>query len=288
MHKQEQDRSCIAPPVVDQATRSFSRAEVLALVGAGAALAVIPGVANASGAQRHLEFPFYPNVQGSYTPESIQDILNAVVTAHYLATTGGTLTLGNAAAVGLTGWQLSTQQAAVAGEQYRIDFLTSIGATPITTAFTFPPGSVSNRSVVLATAEGSATIQIALHMTAAREFAELGQPTLAKWMYQTGAQLAESRAIFRVLQAMDGVTAAIPPNNKAFATDLFLYTRDAITLYRAIGLIGGSAPPMNYPGRDAVLAAAGPMAGAVIQKRPNDAATTVKPTGPASLTGERS
>jgi hypothetical protein len=124
-------------------------------------------------------------------------------------------------------------------------------------------------------------------MTAARELAELGQPTVAKWMYQMGTQLAEQRAIYRTLQAIDGVPTAIPPNNKAFATDLFLYTRDAIGIYQALGLIGGSAPAISYPGRDAVLAAAGPMASAVIQKRPNDAGSTVTLTGPASLNGER-
>lgn len=264
-----------------------NRAQLLAGIGAGLAAALLPA---AAGAQRTGDFtvPFFPQItSGSYTTESIQEILNSVVTAHYLGATGGTMTLSNAAAVGLTGWQLSTQQAAAASEQYRIDFLTSLGAKPVTTAFTFPSGSVSKRAVVLATAEGSATIQVGLHMTAAREFAELGQPTLAKWMYQMGNQVSEQRAIYRTLQAIDGVPTAVPPNNKAFATDLFLYTRDAIALYRALGLIGGSSPAVSYPGRAAVLAAAGPMASAVIQKTPNNATSTITLTGLASVTGER-
>jgi hypothetical protein len=211
-----------------------------------------------------------------------------VVTPHCLAATGATLTVGNAATLGLVGWQLSMQQAAVARAQYHIDFLTSLGATPVTTTFTFPPAQFSRRAVNLATAEGAATVLVGTHMTAAREFAELGQPMLAKWMYQMGAAVAEQRAIFRTLQAIDGTPSAIPPNNKAFATDLFLYTRDVIGVLKTLGLIGGGAPSVSYPGRDAVLAAAGPMASAITQKRPNNATSTVTVNSPASVTAERS
>lgn len=264
-----------------------SRAQLLTAAGAGMALAALPDVVGAAGAPGQMEFPFYPHVQGRYTAEDMREILNAVVTTHYLGATGGTTSLANAAALGLIGWQLSMQQAAVAREQYHIDFLTSLGASPLATAFTLPPGASSKRAVAFGAAEGALTVQVAAHMTAAREFAELGQPTLAKWMYQMGTQEAEQRAIYRALLAIDGVPTAIPPNNKAFATDLFLYARDVLSIYKALGLIGGSAPAVSYPGRDAVLAAAGPMASAVIQKRPNDAASTIALTGPASLTGER-
>jgi hypothetical protein len=106
-------------------------------------------------------------------------------------------------------------------------------------------------------------------------------------MYQMGTQLAEQRAIFRALLAIDGVPSAIPPNNKVFATDLFLYTRDVIGVIKVLGLIGGPGGARPYPGRDAVLAAAGPMASAVLQKQPNNAMSTVAITGPASVTGER-
>jgi hypothetical protein len=179
------------------------------------------------------------------------------------------------------------QQAAVAREQYQIDFLTSLGATPVATAFTFPPAQFSKRDVNFATAEGATTRMVGAHMTAAREFAELGQPTLAKWMCQMGTQLAEQRAIFRTLLAMDGVPSTMPPNNKVFATDLFLYTQDVIGVIKVLGLIGGPGGSRPYPGRDAVLAAAGPMASAVLQKQPNNAMSTVAITGPASVTGER-
>lgn len=78
-----------------------------------------------------------------------------------------------------------------------------------------------------------------------------------------------------------------PPNNKAFETDLLLYVRDALDLWKAQGLIGGLGPTLVYPGRDAVLAAAGPMASAVLQKTPDNAGSTVVYTGPESVNGER-
>jgi len=267
----------------------MSRRRILAATAAGAALAAVPAAARAQASgPEEFSFPFFPQIAGGrYSTESIQDILNAVVTPHYLAATGATMTLANADALGFTGWQLSMQQAAAAREQYQIDFLTSLGAMPAATSFTFPPGFFSKRPLVLGTAEGASTIVIAAHMTAAREFAELGQPTLAKWMYQAGTQAAEQRAIFRTIQAIEGVATAVPPNNKVFATDLFLYTRDVVGALKSLGLIGGAAPPVSYPGRDAVLAAAGPMASAVIQQRPNNASSTVTITGPASITAQR-
>jgi len=287
MRKPEQDLRPDPTRAVDDQSHQVNRAQLLAWAGAATVVAAMPRVTHAAGAPGRLEFPFYPHVQGGYTTEDIRDILNAVVTTHYLAVTGGTTSLANAAALGLTDWQLSMQQAAVAREQYHIDFLTSLSAAPLATSFTLPPGASSKRVVAFSAAEGALTVQVGAHMTAAREFAELGQPTLAKWMYQMGTQEAEQRAIYKTLLAIDGVPTAIPPNNKAFATDLFLYTRDVIGMYKALGLIGGSAPPVSYPGRDAALSLAGPMASAILQKRPNDAASTITVTSPASLTGER-
>ena len=80
------------------------------------------------------------------------------------------------------------------------------------------------------------------------------------------------------------VPGVTPPYYKAFETDLFLYTRDAIALFKQLGFIGGKG---TYQGRDAVLAATGPMAGAIIQKAPNNASSTVAFTGYQSFGGER-
>jgi hypothetical protein len=122
-------------------------------------------------------------------------------------------------------------------------------------------------------------------MTAAREFAELGQPTLVKYSYQIGATEAEHRVLARAALALNGDTSSIPPNNKAFETDLFLYVRDVYNLFKQFGFIGGTGATFTYPGRTAALALAGPMAAAEIQKTPNNASSSV--TAADNLTAER-
>lgn len=267
-------------------TGKLTRTQLLKAAAAGTILGIMPGGALAEGGPGQ-SFPFYPAVQGTYTPESIQEILNNIITPAYFAATGISALLAAPARYGLSGLGLTITQAIAAQEQYHIDFWTAQGAVPVTTSFTAPASVINNPGGALAASEISAAVQTAMYMTATREFAELGQPELAKWAYQTGAQEAEQRVTFRFLEALAGNTAAVPPNNKAFETDLFLYTRDGIAAYRALGFIGGSGLPFTYPGRDTILALAGPMAAAVQQKKPNNATSSVVITGPQSLTGER-
>ena len=267
-----------------------TRRRLLATLGAGLTAGLLPNIVSAdgtgTGSQRVLSFPFFPRVKERYSPEAIQDIMNVLVTAAYLR---ATLISDNIAAGRVVpipnepvGSQLALRiaQADAAIEQYHIDFWSSFGATPITTTFTRAPADP-------ATLEARQHIQVAMYLAAVREFTELGQPTLAKWAFQAGAVEAEDRAMFRVLQALGGNAAGNPPNNKAFETDLLLYVSDAIGLFKTLGLIGGTGQPLAYPGRAAVLAAAGPMAGSLLQKTPNDAGRTVVYNGPSSLTGER-
>jgi hypothetical protein len=274
----------------------LSRGQMLTAAGAGIALAAVPGRAVEAATSGQLQFPFYPATSTPYQSEQIQDILNTLVTLEYAGVTGAAGVAANPSALGLSGLALSMVQASVAQDQYHIDFLTSIGANPTTTTFTFPSfaslGSGATQFFMTAV-ETITNIEIAAYMTAVREFAELGQPSLAKWAYQTGGPHAEERAVFRMLGALAGTSADVPPHNKAFETDLLLYVRDAIPLLMQIGLIGSTNPSysaVTYPGRAAILAAAGPMAAAVIQKTPNNAASSVSLTptgGTAVITGER-
>jgi hypothetical protein len=134
------------------------------------------------------------------------------------------------------------------------------------------------------TIEAAEHIFVAAYMTATREFAELGQPLLAKYAYQIGGTEAEHRVLARAALALAGSTSHIPPNNKAYETDLFVYVRDAAAVLVQLGFIGGSGASASYPGRAAALTAAGPMATAVIQQSPNNATTSVTASG--DLTGQ--
>jgi len=160
------------------------------------------------------------------------------------------------------------------------------GAKPLTTTFTVPSSKILTDQVTFfSTIEVAESIFVGAYMAAVREFAELGQPTLAKYAYQIGAVEAEHRVLARTALVLEGIAGDVPPNNKAFETDYFLYVRDAATVLTQLGFIGGSGTAVTYPGRAAALAAAGPFGGAVIQRTPNNATTSITATG--NLTGER-
>jgi hypothetical protein len=104
-------------------------------------------------------------------------------------------------------------------------------------------------------------------------------------MAQVGGVEAEHRAMARLALSQNGATADWPPADKAFETDHFVYVADFVTTLKGLGLIGGSNPPVPYPGVAAALTIAGDMATAVLQQTPNDASVS---TGPANdLTGQR-
>jgi hypothetical protein len=248
-----------------------SRAQLLA-TGAGLALAALPASAAAGGSSQtgRLEFPFFPQVKGTYTTELILDILNAVITTRYLVADA---VYDGIIHGGLSGPALTSQQIGLARFQYEIDFLASVSATPLTTTATLGPiDPALLPKVRLATA----VIFMSMFITATREFAELGQPTLAKWMVQLAAREAES---------VQGARSAAgnPSLPNAFETDLFLYTRDGLDALKGLGLMGGSGVPVPYPGRDAILAAAGPWAGRIIQRTPNNAASSITVSGLGDL-----
>lgn len=274
----------------------ITRAQLLKAALVGGAAAMAPGFAAAQSGpadEPGMSFPFFPRVEGRYTPESIEEIVSNMITQEYLHMNVGVGVLQNpqlAATVGVTpGPGLVYFQSLILVHQYQIDFWTSIvpSAKPYTTTFTLDPVFLASGVNLLAAGEVVDTLRTATDITAVREFAELGQPTLAKYAAQTTGVTAEMRVTVRWLPVFAGATSTIPPNNKAFETDLLLYTRDAIPVLKALGLIGGTGVQFSYPGRDAVLAASGPMRDKVIQAVPNNAASTVVVTGPGSITGER-
>jgi hypothetical protein len=267
---------------------TVSRGQLLTATGAGLVAAILPGAAAAATASGRIEFPFYPQVQGTYTPEEILDILNILDTFERVQVTYITYALTK---VEVTGATLSVAQAMIAIAQYHVDFLESLGAHSQTD--TVYPRVVPAASNILSAREVDTTHLIAAYMTAAREFAELGQPLLVKYAYQAGAIWAEVRGVVRALAPAAGGTPGVaPPNNKAFETDHYVYVRDLrqflvdIGPYGNKGLLGPSpVGALTYPGRDAALAAAGPMATAVIQKTPNNASVSTTVAGLLSSVG---
>lgn len=245
----------------------------------------------ATGRQSYLNLPVSPSpsqtLSGRYTPENLNDILNIAQTAEYLVVTFLTAALGNAQALGLTAnpLLLSLVQGILAAEITHVQFLSAAGAQPLTTKFTVPnPKMLTDFGTFFATVEAADTIFVGAYMAAVREFAELGQPYLAKVASQFLGVEAEHRVLARGALALGGDTSRVPPNNKGFETDLFLYVREAAGLLTSLGFLGGTGTAATFPGLDVATAAVGPLFGRVIQKAPNNASEAT--TTPANVTAE--
>lgn len=276
----------------------ISRAQILkAAVAAGLVSVAVPGLASAAqeqAASQQESFPYFPRTSsGRYTTESVDTIVSNILTWAAFEVAAATFILTTpavASQIGVSsGLPRSFLEALVVELQSQYDFWSSLvpNAQSRATTFTIDPALVPNAAAALTIFEALGTARTALMITAVREFAELGQPTLAKYAAQTEGMYAEERAIARVFQALAGNSGAVPPNNKAFETDLFLYTRDAMMVLYGLGFINGSGIPVPYPGRAAAFAATGSTASAVIQQTPNNATTSVTVTGLTSLTAER-
>jgi len=281
-------------------TSRVSRAQALKAAGVAFAATAIPGAALAdgnpgTGRAPYFEAPFFPQItSGTYTTETIQQIIDVAVTAEHLAVTFLTNAIKNADAIGLTnnpkdkpGLFLQVIQAQLLEELLHAQFLEAFGAKTITDTFTPDPAAYTGLVPFFKNVEVADTIFVAAYETANREFAEMGQPTLAKYAFQIGAVEAEHRVFARTAQALSGVATAIPPNNKAYETDLFLYVGDAARTLVGLGVIGHpTRPQLTYPGADAALAAAGDIGKLVIQRTPNNATTSITPSV-ANVLGER-
>jgi hypothetical protein len=373
--------------------KKLNRSQILKAAGVGVVAAAIPGMvtaqtvgtsASAAGVTvTGSSFPFFPVTGGTYTTESMATILNVAQTMEYLATTLVNAAVTNASAMGISGLALQALQAALAEEAYHVEFLTSMGGTPMATTFTVPdPTALASATGFFRMLEMLESICCAAYMTANREFAELGQPLLAKFAYQAGAVEAEHRIAARTALALLGATGTgtgtgatatatavptavptaatgatgtatpvatgatgtaspvatgtvtatavatataaalrahqatgtgtvtgtatggatpsgvgttpalspfsgtpgtrapiianpIPPDNKAFATDLFLYLADAAALVKGLGFIGGTGTALTFPGVATALANSGAPGATVIQKLPNNATVSV-------------
>ena len=236
--------------------RQVTRAQWLAAAGAG--LAGL-GLATRAGAQNLIT-------------EATADILNIADTAEHLAVTVLTAAVNNATQLGLNangGLLLAVVQAALAEEQYHADFLEANGAKPLTDTFTVPdPKILTDPTTFFSTIEAAETLFVGAYMSATREFSQMGNATLAQYTYQIGGVEAEHRVLARAALALAG-NDHIPPNNKAFETDVVYYVRDAARMLQDLGFIGGTGTKVTYPGRAAALAAAGSVGAAISDQKPS-------------------
>jgi hypothetical protein len=254
-----------------------SRGQMLKAAGAGFALAGIPGAVAAAGTNTGsapaASFPFFPATSGTYTTESLDQIVQNLLTYEYFRATGFTLLVTQVGSK-LTDLERLVLQASIAQTQYHIDFLQTLvpGIQPLYTSISLDLSRlpIDLNALNLPTLRPHIGLEAtSLYITAAREFAELGQPTLVQYATQISATYAEFEGIVDTFSALIGDPQTIPPNDEAFEPSLFLYTGDVITDLKKLGVLGGSGPQVSYPGRAAVLAATGAMASKVGQQTPS-------------------
>src|SRR5690242_985708 len=116
----------LSDKVIGYLTARVSRAQMLKAAGAGFALASVPGVAAAAGANTGTapaaSFPFFPATSGTYTTETLDQIVQNLLTYEYFRATLFT-TLITQLGSKLTDLERLVLQASTAQTQYHIDLL---------------------------------------------------------------------------------------------------------------------------------------------------------------------
>ena len=143
---------------------------------------------------------------------------------------------------------VQTLNAARAEEQAHYQYLTSVGARPLTTTFTLPdPAIITDVPAFLKTLVMLEEVSIATYIAAAQEFVALGEVELAQVALQIGSVEAEHRAGLRFYAILADVLSGTP-NDVAFEKALFTSVDEALAALQQLGFIGGSGSQITYPG----------------------------------------
>lgn len=189
--------------------------------------------------------------RGGGMPESVSSILNIAATAEALAVTAfynvhlsvlkGQFNVKGAKVP--TSELVSIVRAILREETDHYSFLVGAGARPLLTSFTLPSDLLHSATAALKIVELLETVFVGAYMAAAREFAEGGMGTLTQYAFQIGGVEAEHRVLARA-----GL-GEMPPNNKAFETNLYSRVAQAAAELAHLGLL---KPQYGFPGVAAV------------------------------------
>lgn len=179
--------------------------------------------------------------------EGVTDIINIAATAEAMAVTllGGAIDSAKHGSYNkpIPDAVIAILQAARSEEQYHLSYLQSAGAKPLTETFTVPDTKIlTDTTTLFKTIVALETAFIAAYMAAAREFADMKQPSLVKVAYQIGAVEAEHHVLANY------ALGTRPANDVAFEKAMFATVGDAAKALQQLGFIGGSGPKVTYPG----------------------------------------
>ena len=183
------------------------------------------------------------------TCESVQGIINIMVTAEAFAVAALSRALANAASgqLALNAEHVQMLTAARAQEYAHYQFLAGMHAKPSTTAFTLPDKVVTDVPTFLKTLIWLEEWFVAAYLAAAQEFAILNQPVMAQLAMSIGSVEAEHRVGIRFFAIEAGVITGLP-NDIGFQQAFFSSVGDAAAALRQKGFIGGSGTPITFTG----------------------------------------
>jgi hypothetical protein len=188
------------------------------------------------------------------TCESVEDIINIAATAEAFAVTllGGALAAAAEGTLPLNAEAIGTLTAARAAEHAHFEVLTAAGAQPLTQTFTVPdPALLTDTGLFLTTLVNLEEAFVAAYLTAAQEFAVLGEAELTQLALQIGAVEAEHRVGARFFAIQAGALTGVP-NDLGFEKALFGSVEEAATALEDLGFIGGSGAEIAFPGPGAI------------------------------------
>jgi hypothetical protein len=181
--------------------------------------------------------------------ESIQDILNILVTAEALSVAALGAALANAASgqLALNAEHVQMLTAAHAQELAHYQRLTGMHAKPSTTTFTLPEKFGTDVPTFLKALIGLEEWSIAAYLAATQEFAIISEPALAQFAMSIASVEAEHRVGIRFFAVEAGVITGLP-NDIGFQQAFFSSVRDAAAALRQKGFIGGTGTQITFPG----------------------------------------
>lgn len=181
--------------------------------------------------------------------ESVQDILNILVTAEALsvATLGRALTNAAGGQLALNAEHVQMLTAAHAQELAHYLRLAGMHARSSTTTFTVPAEVLTDVPTFLKTLIWLEEWSVAAYLAASQEFAIINQPAMAQQAMSIASVEAEHRVGIRFFAIEAGVLTGIP-NDIGFQQAFFTSVGDAANALRTKGFIEGSGTKITFPG----------------------------------------
>jgi hypothetical protein len=182
--------------------------------------------------------------------DDVQTILNLAATAETLAVTHY-YSIIMSRTFDLADDEIVYLKFALDQEQSHLEFLNANGAKSLTSSFYVPSTLLSDKGVFVQVTDTAETAFVGAYLAATRRFADLGNSRLAATAAQVACIESQHLALVRDI-------GGLVPNETTLALPVFFNVSNAVPVLAPF-LNGGSGfiGPVQYPGKDNVVAALG-------------------------------